>query len=187
LGDLARLLDRLLGGRLAPGLAPLGAALCLLPAGYLVHRGLPEMDRQVQKIRRPPRQSFRLCRYQAARYMASRYPPQEVFGSWWAGTLGYFSDRRVVNLDGVINSGEFFRTQIKPDRVQRYILEGPVRHLADFFWRDPLDPGFQPAFRAFWWEHDKEHIVQRLGGRLSLARMFPFKAASGLYILDVNK
>jgi len=34
-----------------------------------------------------------------------------VVGAWNAGTLGYLSGRRVVNLDGVVNSWQYFRTE----------------------------------------------------------------------------
>jgi hypothetical protein len=148
---------------------------------------VPAADKRLAELRRPPGQSFRKCRLDAARNLAAHFPADAVFGAWWAGTIGYFSDRRVVNLDGVINSGDYFRSYLRTDRVDRYILEGPIAHLVDFFWRDPLHPAFRPASRAFFWEHDKEHILARLRPRLRLVRRFPFRGQSGVYLIDVDK
>jgi hypothetical protein len=39
----------------------------------------------------------------AARWIATNTPEDDVVGSWTAGIYGYFSQRRVVNLDGVVN------------------------------------------------------------------------------------
>jgi len=141
----------------------------------------------MEELRRPAQASFRKCRWDAAEHLRRTYPPEEVFGSWWAGTLGYLSDRRVVNLDGVINSASFFRRYLKTDTVPRYIVESRMGHLIDFFWRDPLDPRGQPAPRVFWWEHDKEHIVRRLLPRLRLARVIPFSGAAGMYLMEVKR
>ncbi len=185
--DLGLLLDRLLGGRLRPGLAALGAALCLPGVLWLLHRGRPDYEARLRELSRPAAQSFRKSRWDLADYMRMHYPPEEVFGSWWAGTLGYLSDRRVVNLDGVINSAEFFRRYLRTETVPRYIVEGPIAHLVDFFWRDPMGPE-PPAWRAFWWEHEKEHIVRRLRRDLRLAYRVPYlTAGAGMYVLDVRK
>jgi hypothetical protein len=182
--DLGLLLDRILGGRLRPRFAAVGAALCLLPAGYLLREGLPAFEKRFNELRRPPGESFRKSRYDAARFLREHFPREAVFGAWWAGTVGYLSDRRVVNLDGVINSAAFFREQLRRDRVPAYLLEGPVRHLVDFFWRDPLHPS-PPSWRAMWWEHEKEHVVAKLRGRLRLVQRFPFRGDAGMYLYEI--
>ena len=187
LADVGLLLDRALGGRLRRGYAALGAALCMPALALLTHWGVPAAQKRYQDLRRPPVESFRKCRLDAARNMARNFSRDSVFGAWWAGTLGYFSDRRVVNLDGVVNSGEYFRRYLRTDRVERYILEGPVEHLVDFFWRDPLHPAARPASRAFFWEHDKEHVVRRIHDRLRLVHVERFRGAAGTYIMDVVK
>jgi len=187
LADLGLLVARLTGGRLRRGFAALGAALCLPVLCLLAQRGIPAAEKRYQDLRRPAAQSFRKCRLDAARNIARNFPKDTVFGSWWAGTLGYFSDQRVVNLDGVVNSGEFFRRHLGTDTVDRYVLKGPVSNLVDFFWRDPLHPAARPAPRAFFWEHDKEHIIARLRGHLRLVHQIPFRGAAGMYIIDVVK
>jgi len=187
LADLGALLNRLLRSRLRPATAALGAALALLPLGYLGHRGVADGKARYDKLRRPAEQSFRKCRYDAARYLNRTFDERAVIGSWWAGTLGYFSDRRVVNLDGVINSAAYFHNYLKRDRVHEYITGGPVTHLADFFWRDPMNPGNHPSWRAFFWEHDKEHIVARLRPSLRKFKYVGFRGQSGIYVLQVKR
>jgi hypothetical protein len=187
LTDVGLLVDRLVRGRLRRGIAALGAALVLPLLALLAHQGIPAAEKRYADLRRPPQQSFRKCRLDAARNIARNFPREAVFGSWWAGTLGYFSDRRVINLDGVVSSGEYFRRYLKTDRVDRYILEGPPSHLIDFFWRDPLHPHASPAARAFFWEHDKEHIFKRLRSKLRLVARIPFRGPSGMYLVDIVK
>ena len=182
--DFGLLINRLAGRRLAPGFAALCAALSLLAVGYLAPRGLTSADERFSKLLRDPNESFRKCRYDAAVYMSKHYPHDTAFGAWWAGTVGYFSDRRVVNLDGVINSRRYFERYLKKDQTHRYILDSPITRIADFFWRDPMTS--PPAWRAFFWEHDKEHIVARMRARLTPEKVFRFRS-SGFYILKVNK
>lgn len=43
----------------------------------------------------------------AALWVRHNTPPGTVLASWDAGVIGYFSDRPVVNLDGVVNSFEW--------------------------------------------------------------------------------
>ncbi len=183
--DLGLRLDRHLRGRLQRTFAALGALLCVPLVGYLIDEGLPAAEARYQSLRKPPAESFRKCRLDAAIYIREHYPPQEVFGAWWAGTLGYFSDRRVVNLDGVINSADFFKRVLRPDAAHRYVLEGPITHLVDFFWRDPLAANARPSSRAYWWEHEKEHIVHRLRKDLRLTHRVPYRPPSGIYLMDV--
>ena len=148
------------------------------------------LDRRRRQVRTAPaarsaRGLLIHSRFDAALYLRQRYRRDEVFGSWWAGTVGYLSNRRVVNLDGVVNSHDFFRRYLRTDTVERYVLEGPIAHLVDFFWRDPL--AGPPAWRAFWWEHDKEHIVSRLRPHLRQVKLIPFRGDQGMYIFDVVK
>ena len=187
LSDLGALANRLAGGRLRPGTAALALALCLLPLGYIAHRGVPDGQARYKKLTRPPEQSFRKSRYDGARFIHDNFDERAVFGSWWAGTLGYFSDRRVVNLDGVINSADYFRRYLKQDKVHLYITDGPITHLVDFFWRDPMNERNHPSWRAFFWEHDKEHIVARLRPKLQKHKYVGYKGQSGIYILRVLK
>jgi 4-amino-4-deoxy-L-arabinose transferase-like glycosyltransferase len=183
--DLGLLVDRLLlRGRLRAGFAALAAALTLPAVAALVHRGLGDFELHMHELRKPPAESFRKSRWDAAEHMRS-FPQDEVFGSWWAGTLGYLSDRRVMNLDGVVNSGAFFRDVLRTNSVPRWLQQRPVPHLVDFFWHNPLTGG--PSWRAMWWEHEKEHIVWQMRSKLRVAATFPFQGEAGMYIFDLKR
>ena len=51
-------------------------------------------------------------------------PEDAVLGSWDAGALGYFAERPVVNLDGVVNSYDYLRTD--PDKWGLWLQRGGI-------------------------------------------------------------
>jgi 4-amino-4-deoxy-L-arabinose transferase-like glycosyltransferase len=187
LTDLSLLLaKRGLRQRLRRGLAALAAALSLVPLAYLLHHGLAAWEQRQTELQQPTKQSFRKNRLDLARLLPGRFP-DAVLGAWWAGTLGYFSDMRVVNLDGVVNSGRYFREVLRPDTVDDYLLRGPITHLADHFWRDPLTTDAGPQWRIFWWEYEKHYRCHVMRRRLKLVHRALFRGAAGFYVLAIDK
>lgn len=74
-----------------------------------------------------------VTRYNTALWMAENSPPGTVFASWNAGQLGFFSDRNVINLDGVINSVDYYeRVLIGPTSLTEYLLENNVEFVVDY-------------------------------------------------------
>jgi hypothetical protein len=73
----------------------------------------------------------RLLYHNAARWIRENLPPDAVVGSWNAGTIGYRSDRRVVNLDGVVNDLAFY--QSRRHDLCRYWESARVTHIVDVF------------------------------------------------------
>ena len=51
-------------------------------------------------------------------------PDDAVLGSWVAGAIGYFAERPVVNLDGLVNSYDYLRTD--PDKYGLWVRRGGV-------------------------------------------------------------
>lgn len=68
---------------------------------------------------------------EAAAWAASNLPADATIGSWNAGTLGYWSERRVVNLDGLVNSWEFFERG--RDDLCSYWTETGITHVIDAY------------------------------------------------------
>lgn len=64
-------------------------------------------------------QEWEIASYMGVQIMNRVLPEGSVIGSWDAGVIGYFSRSPVVNLDGVVNSYDYFRT-INADR-DRYL------------------------------------------------------------------
>ena len=61
-----------------------------------------------------------LAAYYTGALVANRaLPDNSVIGSWDAGVIGYFSRFPVVNLDGVVNSYDYFR-EITRDRISQF-------------------------------------------------------------------
>ncbi len=73
----------------------------------------------------------RLLYHDAARWARTNLPADAVIGSWNAGTLGYLSERRVVNLDGVVNSWTYYETD-RHDLCQYWDTMG-ITHVIDVF------------------------------------------------------
>jgi hypothetical protein len=67
----------------------------------------------------------------AALWARAHLPAGAVIGAWNAGTIGYLSERRVINLDGVVNSWHFFETE-QVD-LCRYWDKTGITHLLDVF------------------------------------------------------
>lgn len=73
-----------------------------------------------------------VTRYQAAQWMAENLPANSVCASWNAGQIGFFSERRVINLDGLINDIDYYRrVLLGPFTWVDYIYENGVDCIAD--------------------------------------------------------
>ena len=66
---------------------------------------------------------------EAARWLEANTPPEARIGSFNAGILGYFSDRTVVNLDGVVNEDAYRARRYGLTRP--YVCEQEIRYLVD--------------------------------------------------------
>ncbi len=76
----------------------------------------------------------------AGTWMHHNLPPDARVASWDAGAIGYFSHRRIVNLDGVVNNLDFYHAG-KEGRIPQFLAQRDVRWLAnhggDLHGRDP--------------------------------------------------
>lgn len=72
--------------------------------------------------------------YVAALWIRANLPENAIVGSWSAGIMGYFSDRRVINLDGLENSWDY-NERGKYD-LCGYWRENGINYLADYFQDD---------------------------------------------------
>ena len=89
--------------------------------------------------------------YYAAKWLNANVRKDIIVGAWNAGILGYYSDHRVVNLDGVINNYEFL-PYLREGRINEYIHEQGIEYLADF---QSSTPKARPTLTMF-------NSVQRL-------------------------
>lgn len=66
--------------------------------------------------------------YRAALWARQNTPASAVFAMKDCGVFGYYSDRRVVNLDGVVNNREL-QTYLHRQQLGRYLAQKGVRFL----------------------------------------------------------
>ena len=80
--------------------------------------------------------------YQLAEWIRDHLPEDCVIGAWDAGIVGYFSERQVVNLDGLVNGREFYN-YLKQGQgcfgkgILRYIIDKRLDYVANYFYGPP--------------------------------------------------
>jgi hypothetical protein len=87
----------------------------------------------------PELRSIQLANRDAGEWIAAHLPEDAVLASWDAGVVGYFSERRVVNLDGVVNSYDWYRAAQRGEtgaRLREAGLGWVVNHGTDVGGRD---------------------------------------------------
>jgi hypothetical protein len=89
------------GRRASAAVAPV---LAILGVPLLIGFGL-----QLRTFLDPELRSIQEANRDAGVAIDVSLPDDAVLASWDAGVVGYFSHRRVVNLDGVVNSFEFYQ------------------------------------------------------------------------------
>jgi hypothetical protein len=99
--------------------------------------------------------------YTAAQWVSAHLPADAVIGSWNAGTISYLSGRRVVNLDGLVNSWNYYESE-RFD-LCRYWRAADVTYLVDMFDQKqgpslvPIYPYYQQCsdrFELLWSDHN---------------------------------
>ncbi len=74
-------------------------------------------------------------RYEVANWMNANLEEDSIVGSFNSGQLGFFSDRSVVNLDGLINNVTYFEDVIQnesPEALLTYMDRVGIDYLVDY-------------------------------------------------------
>jgi hypothetical protein len=64
-----------------------------------------------------------------AEWIRARTPPEARVGSVFAGVLGYFSERTVINLDGLVNSVDYYERVLVGEEWETYLQQERISHL----------------------------------------------------------
>ncbi|HET9905370.1 MAG TPA: hypothetical protein VFQ23_01980 [Anaerolineales bacterium] len=73
------------------------------------------------------------ARYDAALWIADNSPPDTIFAAWNAGQLSFFSNRTFINLDGLINSIDYYERVLQgPVPLSDYLVENKVEYIVDY-------------------------------------------------------
>ncbi len=73
---------------------------------------------------------YQIETYLAAKTIDAIVPASDTIGSWNAGVIGFYSHRRVVNLDGLVNAE--VRAYAPQKKLQDYIANERIRWIADW-------------------------------------------------------
>ncbi len=96
--------------------------------------------------------------YDASLWTRAHLPPDAVMAMNDAGLFGYFSDRRVVNMDGVVNNLEYQR-ELKAGRLGAYLRQAGVRYVVKHDFGD-VDWGGSVDIHAY--QHTPYRVLSHL-------------------------
>lgn len=87
--------------------------------------------------------------YQTALWASEHLPAEARLGSWNAGILGYFSERPVINLDGLINDADYYNRVITgPLPWPEYVRQQEIDYIIDYNRSYMTSPDF-PLIEVF--------------------------------------
>jgi hypothetical protein len=111
------------------------------------------------------------ARYNVALWIAENSPPDTVYASWNAGQLGFFSERKFINLDGVINNVDYYERVLRGSvPLADYLVENKVDYIVDYSIYHPI-PDY-PVVRTFPLNDETGRSIQiwQVSPQLSSAR-----------------
>ena len=114
------------------------AAGCLALAGAVAFSWAARLD--------PASYAHYAAARRAAAWIEAELPPRTVLAGWSVGLVGYFSGRRVMNLDGLVNTPDFARTLIKGESALKYLDRHGVGYLV--YYQAPGASLSRPGFPA---------------------------------------
>ena len=86
---------------------------------------------------------------QMADWLRDNTPPDAVVGGWDVGIVGGYSQRRVPDLDGLINSWDYKQNYFDKKLTEKWITDiCPVNYIAQEFWSWQLNPEVLRDYRG---------------------------------------
>jgi len=91
--------------------------------------------------------------FDAAQWLSANVESTAVVGAWNAGVLAYYSDQRVVNLDGLINNFDYLE-YMRDGRIEDYVEKTGITYIADMesmfeIFDLPARLKFEPVYEEF--------------------------------------
>ncbi|MDD4857332.1 MAG: hypothetical protein PHD74_04405 [Candidatus Krumholzibacteria bacterium] len=119
-----------------------------------------------RNLNRSPEKSWHVAAYDAALWARQNTGPLAIFAMKDAGTFGYFSERSVINLDGVVNNREY-QAALREKNLNGYLAVKGVRFIVQHaFWNRPdIISGdydaYEISYRSRLFDSDSEPVVLR--------------------------
>lgn len=80
------------------------------------------------------RNSLYSTRYRMSLWIRDNISEHHVLASWNAGQIGFYSDHRVINLDGLVNSKKYYESILSGEKSLLCYLRGNnVKYLVDYY------------------------------------------------------
>jgi hypothetical protein len=111
------------------------------------------------------------ARYNTALWIEENSSPDTIFAAWNTGQLGFFSNRTFINLDGVINSVDYYERVLSGSgSLTDYLSENKVDYIVDYTTYDSI-PDF-PVVRTFPVNDESGRAIQiwQVSSQLSTAQ-----------------
>ncbi len=122
---------------------------------------------QVISVKRTLNNKFQYRAYKEGLWIKENSSPDDIFMVEDAGIIAYFSERKVVNIDGVINNFEL-QDYLREGKMLQYIKDKGIKYFAHHaFWNNPgvRDGTYRSyLFRSF------SHLYDKPGGDLVLEK-----------------
>ena len=96
--------------------------------------------------------------HEAAMWIRKNLPPDAKIGVWNSGYIGYFSQRNVINLDGLINGRELYEYLKVKNGEYQYILDKKIEYISDYYFNNEPDFKNTPI-------HNKLKLIYNVGPR----------------------
>lgn len=79
-----------------------------------------------------PADTLAATRLTTANWLRENVPPGDRIAAWNAGELSYFSQRTVINLDGLVNSRAYYERLRDSGSIAKYLVEKRVGWVVDY-------------------------------------------------------
>jgi hypothetical protein len=112
---------------------------------------------------------------------------QSKIGAIWPGALAQFSEKRVIPLDGIIGSNEYFEAYVKTGRQFDHLLEQPQALLAVYLPVSPSDLSPKTPSRTNPWNLNVEYWLASRESSFEVLASRPVNAeGAGWYLLELE-
>ena len=124
-------------------------------------------------------------RVEASIWVRENMPENLIYGSFWPGTVSFFSQQKVINLDGICNDSDFFEDYIKKNKIGDYIKKEKISYIIDRFQNiNELQNGkviLSDNLPQRWTHYPKNEAIRELSGEIEIEKDF----GENYYLLKV--
>jgi hypothetical protein len=105
------------------------------------------------------REDFGFVRYRMAAWLREHTQATDAIAAYNAGELGYFSERKVIDLDGLVNDYAYYQEFVRGHGdLSEYLSRSGVRYVGDY--KIPVD--LPEGSQVVWTQRDREENVFRI-------------------------